>query len=146
MPSDHSIDQWIELLDSPYAKERAEAIRRLGESRRVNALEPLCSFLRRTTDKNHLGRAVKAIGKIGDRRVVPDLIDLHKEADPNLQRTIMKAFVRMGLFDDVLPSGRRERSAVERAIVLFSNREVITLIERDEITNDALRECLPPIF
>jgi hypothetical protein len=115
----------VDALESPEPSVRVAAARELGERRAREAVEPLCSLLRR--EEGHVGEAaVGALAAIGDRRAVPCLIDWAGDDEQRLVLVIdplaavggdeARAFLEMVASGHESPGIRRvAEHALERA-------------------------------
>jgi HEAT repeat protein len=91
-----SPDEWIDLL--AVEKERAHAVEALGELREARALKPLLDLYRQAdTPQSYVRRLViDALGKIGDARAVPLLLETLMSDWLDLQEASARALRMIG--------------------------------------------------
>jgi HEAT repeat protein len=87
----------IDTLNGPQTREYYQAINTLGAMRSSNALARLREIAFDRADKNNRDRwmAIRALGLIGDRPAVPDLIHLVYHGNPNTRWWAQISLVRL---------------------------------------------------
>lgn len=120
-----------------------DAVRGLSRLRASDAVDDLVSLLHPGTDGNLRRLVIKALGKIGDPRAIAPLAELID--DPQAKPGAMTSLLRLGVFDGLLPEGRRERRHFTIALQ-FAKSEIKNLILDDRLSRESLRSVLPPIM
>ena len=141
------INQLIANLQSKEIDVKRASIRELGRIRAKDAIEPLGNLLKEITDKNTRNMIVKALGKIGDRAAVPILLEQYDNLPSDAVNT---AFIRLGLFDAVMPKrndamAKRERRKISITL-RFAAGSLKSLVEQNKLTAEDILSALPPIL
>jgi len=87
----------IDALKGPRAQEYYRAINTLGAMRSTNALPPLLGIATDRADKDNRDRwmAIRALGQIGEKSVVPELIPLVYHGNMNTRWSAQISLVRL---------------------------------------------------
>jgi len=142
-----SIEEYIATLKSTDRDVLRVSIRALGRLRAAEAIQPLGDLLHTTTDGNTRNIVVKALGKIGDRAAVPILLEHY---DDLASDAVNAAFIRLGLFDAVIPNGNDLMASRERRQIAIALRvaapKLKTLVEQNKLTAEDIRNVMPPMM
>ena len=121
--------------------ERSATIRKLRFLDRSTAVDTLEELLSNSLDANSRTTAIKLLGKVGGIANVETLLGFYETH----RSAVTKALVGVGVFDDIMPSGHRERKGVQRALN-HATPELVDLIREGRLTRESLHSILPSIM